>query len=71
MKFVECDELTWELFLQACNEVDDRCKGKHPIEDDVPLPIFNSIEEAVKYYCDRGGITIEEFMDKIKNEYGY
>ncbi len=69
MKFKAGDKLTWDLFLEACKEVDEKSK-KH-INEDFRTPLsFSSIEEAEQYFRSIGGITVEEFEHKMKEDYG-
>ena len=68
MKFRRNDELTWELFLEACKEVD---KGKEVIRERIMPETFSSIDEAEAYYRNMGGITVEEFKNTIREMYGY
>ena len=68
MRFRKNEELTWELFLEACKEVDD---VKEVIEEGMKPTSFSSIAEAEAYYRSIGGITVEEFKNKIRDLYGY
>jgi hypothetical protein len=69
MKFKKGDKLTWELFLEACKEVDN---VKETITEGMNAPMnFSSIEDAEQYYRSIGGITVEEFKNKMKEMYGY
>ena len=68
MRFRKNEELTWELFLEACKEVDD---VKEVIEEGMEPTSFSSIAEAEAYYRSIGGITVEEFKNKIRDLYGY
>ena len=68
MKFRENEELTWELFLEACKEVDNI---KEVIEEEIRPITFSSIAEAEAYYRSIGGVTVEEFKNKIRELYGY
>ena len=69
MKFKEGDELTWKLFLEACKEVDEKCKKN--LNEDVKIPSsFSTINDAEQYFRSIGGITVEEFEHKMREEYG-
>ena len=68
MKFRENEELTWELFLEACKEVDN---VKEVIEEGIRPTTFSSIAEAEAYYRSIGGVTVEEFKNKIRELYGH
>ena len=68
MRFRKNEELTWELFLEACKEVDD---VKEVIEEGMKPTSFSSIAEAEAYYRSIGGITVEEFKNKVRKMYGY
>lgn len=68
MKFRKPEELTWELFLEACKEVDT---VKEVMEERIKPNHFSSIAEAEAYYRSIGGVTVEEFKNKIKELYGY
>lgn len=69
MKFKKGDTLTWKIFLEACKEVDE--KSKKTLNEDFQAPLsFSTIEEAEQYFRSIGGITIEEFEHKMKEEYG-
>ena len=70
-KFKEGDNLTWKIFLETCNEIDKRCEEQHHDEKNSPLPHFNAIEDAIKYFRERGGITVEEFQKRVRDEYGF
>lgn len=68
MKFKSGDILTKKLFLEACNEIDEKCKK---LDEGVQMPSsFSSAKEAEQYFRSIGGITIEEFDNKIKEEFG-
>lgn len=69
MKFKEGDELTWELFLGACKEVDDKCVKYNEVDTLMSLS-FSTIEDVEKHFRNIGGITIDEFMTKIRTDYG-
>ena len=43
MKFKEGDNLSWDLFLEACKEVDEKCK-KHLNESNQMPTSFSSIK---------------------------
>ena len=68
MKFRKPEELTWELFLEACKEVDT---VKEVMEERIKPNHFSSIAEDEAYYRSIGGVTVEEFKNKIKELYGY
>ncbi|MCF0180261.1 MAG: hypothetical protein HUJ97_08490 [Bacteroidales bacterium] len=69
MKFKEGDELTWKLFLEACKEADEKCKKS--LNEDVKIPSsFSTIQDAEQYFRSIGGITVEEFEYKMREEYG-
>ena len=68
MKFRENEELTWELFLEACKEVDN---VPQVIEEGVIPTTFSSIADAEAYYRSIGGVTVDEFRNKIREMYGY
>ena len=69
MKFREGDNLTWKLFLEACKEVDN---ANSIITESIDSQLsFSSIEEAEKYFRSLGGVTVEEFKNKVKEMYGY
>lgn len=68
MKFKKNEEFTWELFLEACKEVDNL---KDVIEEEIRPMCFSSIAEAEAFYRSIGGITVEEFKNKIRELYGY
>ena len=56
------------LVLQACKEVDEKCKSV--IVENTQLPLyFSSIEKVEQYFRSIGGITVEEFTHKMKEEY--
>lgn len=56
------------LFLQACKEVDEKCKSV--IVENTQLPLyFSSIEKVEQYFRSIGGIIVEEFTHKMKEEY--
>ena len=68
MKFREGDKLTWKLFLEACKEVDN---ANSIITESIDSQLsFSSIEEAEKYFRSLGGVTVEEFNNKVKEMYG-
>lgn len=69
MKFKEGDNLSWDLFLEACKEVDENCK-KHLNESNQMPTSFSSINEAEQYFRSIGGITVEEHEHKMREEYG-
>lgn len=69
MKFKEGDNLSWDLFLEACKEVDEKCK-KHLNESNQMSTSFSSINDAEQYFRSIGGITVEEFEHKMQEEYG-
>jgi hypothetical protein len=67
MIFKENEELTWKLFLKACKEVDNT---PQVIEEGVKTT-FSSIADAEAYYRSIGGVTVDEFRNKIREMYGY
>lgn len=68
MKFRRNNELTWELFLEACKDVDE---DKEIIKEGIIPATFSSIAEAEAYYRNMGGITVEEFKNKVRRMYGH
>ena len=68
MRFRKNEELTWELFLEACKEVDD---VKEVIEEGIRPTTFSSIAEAEAYYRSICGVTVEDFKKKIRELYGH
>ena len=57
------------MFLEACKEVDNA--NSIITESIVSQLSFSSIEEAEKYFRSLGGVTVEEFKNKVKEMYGY
>jgi len=65
------DVLTWKKFVEISEEIKKNANNSIVKESLENLPTsFSSMQEAEEFFRKRGGITMEEFENKMREEYG-
>ncbi|MDE6522690.1 MAG: hypothetical protein K2L17_07725 [Muribaculaceae bacterium] len=71
MRFINEEDLNEESFARFCEEISEirrTAKKRHNLLAEQPMPKFNTVEEARKYF---ESTPFEEWENKVKEKYGF